>query len=132
MPKVQEPKSTVRQIVSGYLIVGKTGPLMLTVNKEKAITTFTKIKEKDETAFMTSLTIHSERFKQIGQNLIKRKLPEGAKECLMAFRNTLIVKTHRYDSWEKVRREYNLPEMTYDEMSQWLLDHLKYHTKEID
>jgi hypothetical protein len=130
--KMKEDYKTHRQIVSGFLIVGSCGPLMMTVNKDKAVSTFAKVKAKDPKSFMTSITVHAERFKQIGENLIKRKLPEGVKDCLMRFRNTLVVKTHQCDSWEKVRREYSLPEITYDEMSQWLLDHMKYHTREMD
>lgn len=121
----------VRQIVKGWLVVGSKGPLLFTANEKKATETFIKVSKVDPSVRMDSITTHIERFKQIGTNLITRKLPV-LKCSIMAFRNILVTETHRCNNWESVRKKYNLPKISYDEMSQWLMDHMTYNTKEVN
>jgi hypothetical protein len=125
-------KDEIRQIAQGWLIVGPNGPLLLTVDKDKAVKTFTDLQENvGDAVRMTTITIHVDRFKEIGRNLIQRKLPQ-INGSVMDLRNRLVLETHERGSWEMVRRAYALPEMTYEEMNQWLMDHMRYNTRELD
>lgn len=125
-------KDEVRQIVQGWLIVGPNGPLLLTVDKNKAVTTFTELQANlGDVVRMTTITIHVERFKEIGRNLIQRKLP-NINGTVMQLRNHLVMETHQRGSWEAVRRKYGIAEMSYEEMNQWLMDHMRYNTRELE
>ncbi len=126
-------KEQIRQIVSGWLIVGKNGPLMLSPTENKVAEVIDKIKEKGVEVTITAITVHIERFKEIGRNLITWKMPPAAKTMgIMSYRNFLVLQTHDKGSWEWVREKQGLPEMTYEEMNQWFMDYMKYVTKEME
>lgn len=126
-------KEQIRQIVSGWLIVGNNGALMLSPDKEKVAEVVGKLKQTNKEVSLTSITVHVQRFKEIGRNLITWKIPEEAKRIgIMKYRNFLVLKTHETGCWEWVREKNNLPEMTYEEMNQWFMDYMKYVTKEME
>lgn len=126
-------KEQIRQIVSGWLIVGSNGPLILSPNKEKVAEIVDALKDKHKESTTTAITVHVDRFKELGRNLIQWKIPDIAKRAgVMRYRNYLVLQTHEKGSWDWVREKNNLPEMTYEEMNQWLMDYMKYVTKEME
>jgi len=140
MAKIKEQdQQEVRKILDVWLVVcPKTGPQYLSNNKEKAIQTFNILKESEQDPAITKITAHKDRIMGIGLHLTNKQFKEAAMkiinsgESLLQFRNTCVVKTHQYGEWEKVRKEFELPEMSYEQMNQWLMDFIKYYTKELD
>ena len=125
-------KEQVRQLVSGWLVLGKNGPLILSPSEDKIAEVVDKLKQKGIDNTIIAITVHIERFKEIGRNLVQWKLPEEAKQIgVMQYRNSLVLKTHETGCWEWVREKQGLPKMTYEEMNGWLMDHMKYVTKEM-
>ena len=99
----------------------------------KVLSLFERIKAKHSNTEVTKITVHIERFKEIGRNLIQWNLPNEIKTSIMDYRNNLVLQTHSKSCWEWVREKNNLPEeMDYDSMNQWLMDWMKYVTKEMD
>ena len=136
--KVQDQQE-VRKIIDVWLVVcPRTGPQYLSNNKEKAIQTFNVLNETGQDPTITKITAHKERVMGIGLHLTNKAFKEAAMNIirsgnsLLQFRNTCVIKTHEYGDWEKVRSELGLPEMTYEDMNAWLMDFMKYYTKELD
>lgn len=133
MTKSLKEKEVVRQIVSGWLLMEDSIPVMLSPNKEKVGQAIAKLKKKESETTLINIIIHAERFKEIGRNLIMWSLPKF-NGSIMNFRNRLVLQTHAEGGdWEIVKNNNGIPhKMTYEQMNQWLLDHMKYVTKEME
>jgi hypothetical protein len=122
----------IRNIITGWLLVSNSKPLMLTPNKDKISDLFNKIHSRYPQTELRKITVHVERFKEIGRNLIHWSIPTDV-NSIMEYRNSLVLQTHSKGCWEWVREKNNLPEgMDYDSMNQWLMDWMKYVTKDIE
>lgn len=123
-----------RKIISGWLLVSNFKPLILSINENKVHSIFEEVSKKFSNTNVIKITSHTERYKEIGRNLIKWNIPSKHINNIMEYRNSLVLLTHTKNGcWELVREKNNLPEdMEYSDMNQWLMDWMKYITKEIE
>lgn len=124
----------IRHIISGWLLVSNFKPLILSPNENKVRSIYEEVSKKFSNTEVVKITVHVERYKEIGRNLIKWGLPLQVLNSIMEYRNKLVLMTHEKSGcWEWVREHNGLPEeMDYDNMNQWLMDWMKYVTKEME
>lgn len=127
----------VRTLVVGWLVQWKKGPLILTVKEANAKEAYNKASAQDPTASIQKLTVHVERFKELGRNLFK-PLPTNITD-VVAFRNKIIKEWHDSVSnikgsnpeivWNRVAKRNGIEGVSASEFNQWVLDHMKYTLK---
>jgi len=123
----------VRTLVVGWLVQWKNGPLILTVKEANAVEAYKKAFAQDTSTTIQRMTIHVERFKELGKNLFK-PLPKVGD--VVAYRNKVIKEWHESVSnikgsnpeivWAKVAKKNNIDSKTATEFNQWIMDHMKY------
>lgn len=124
----------VRTLVVGWLVQWKKGPLILTVNESRAKEAYNKAKAQDPSTNIQKLTVHVERFKELGDNLFK-PLPTNITD-IVAFRNKIIKEWHDTVSnikganpeivWTRVAKKNGIDSMSASKFNQWIMDHMKY------
>ena len=124
----------VRTLVVGWLVQWKKGPLILTVKESNAREAYTKALAQDPSTTIQKLTVHVERFKELGRNLFK-PLPTNITD-VVAFRNEIIKEWHESVSsikganpeivWMRVAKRNGIDSMSASEFNQWIMDHMKY------
>lgn len=124
----------VRTLVVGWLVQWKKGPLILTVNESRAREAYIKAKSQDPSTNIQKLTVHVERFKELGDNLFK-PLPTNITD-IVAFRNKIIKEWHDTVSnikganpeivWTRVAKKNGIDSMSASKFNQWIMDHMKY------
>ena len=125
--------TSVRQIVSGWLLVSNSVPLILSPNEQKVHDLLKSALSKHPNSEVQKITVHVERYKEIGRNLIQWKVPSEAVDSgIMKYRNQIVLATHA-TCWDWIKEKNKFPEdMDYNSMNQWLMDWMKYVTKEMD
>jgi hypothetical protein len=89
---------------------------------------------QDPSTTIQKMTVHVERFKELGRNLFK-PLPTNAAD-VVSFRNKIIKEWHDTMSnikganpeivWTRVAKRNGIDEMSASEFNQWIMDHMKY------
>ncbi len=127
----------VRTLVVGWFVQWKDGPLILTVKESNAREAYRKALEKDKSTTIQKLTVHVERFREMGRNLFK-PLPTNVGN-VVEWRNKVIKEWHESVSnikganpeivWNRVAKRNGIEGMSASEFNQWIMDHLKYTMK---
>jgi hypothetical protein len=118
----------------GWLVQWKKGPLILSVKEANAKEAYNKALAQDSSTTIQKLTLHVERFKELGRNLFK-PLPTNVPD-VVGFRNKVIKEWHESVSnikganpeivWNRVAKRNGIEGMTASQFNQWILDHMKY------
>jgi hypothetical protein len=127
----------VRTLVVGWLVMVAKGPLILTVKERNAREAYEKAIAQDSTASIQKMTVHVERFRELGRNLFK-PLPANVTN-VMEYRNKVIKEWHNTVSnikgsnpeivWNRVAKRNGIEGVSASEFNQWVLDHMKYTLK---
>jgi len=109
----------------------------LTVKERKARDAYETAITQDSTATIQKMTVHVERFRELGRNLFK-PLPTNVTN-VMDYRNKVIKEWHNTVSsikgsnpeivWNRVAKRNGVEGVSASEFNQWVLDHMKYTLK---
>lgn len=117
-----------------YLIVCDLGPLIMTPDKEKAINSLKVARIKGHRGYLQEISANTERIKEIGKNLFKRKVSEEQRKNILNIRAKVVrefidIKSDRDNElspeyiWKKVAKNNSLSGFAdIDDFSQWTLD----------
>lgn len=115
-----------------YLVVCDLGPLIMSEDKEKAINSLKVARLKGHKGYVQEITANSNRIKEIGKNLFKRKVTEEQRKNILLTRAKVIREfiDMRDDNdftieyvWKKVAKNNKLSGFEdLDDFSQWTLD----------
>jgi hypothetical protein len=120
------------KIEKHYLVVCDVGPLIMTENKDKAINSLKIARLKGHRGYVQEITASTERLKEIGKNLFKRKISPNERMNILITRGKIIREfiDVRDDNdftdevaWKKVTKNNQLTGFSdLDDFSQWTLD----------
>ena len=112
----------------------KKGPLILTVKEDNAREAYNKAVKLDPSTTIQRITLHVERFKELGRNIFK-PIPSEVTD-IIAYRNKIIKEWHESVSsikganpeivWLRVAKRNGIENLSAGEFNQWIMDHLKY------
>lgn len=115
----------------------KKGPLILTVKEANAKEAYNKSLKIDPSTTIQRITLHVERFKELGRNLFK-PVPNDVTD-IIAYRNKIIKEWHDTVGsikganpeivWVRVAKRNGIENLSAGEFNQWIMDHLKYIRK---
>lgn len=115
-----------------YLVICDLGPLIMSEDKEKAINSLKVARLKGHKGYVQEITANSNRIKEIGKNLFKRKVTEEQRKNILLTRAKVIREfiDMRDDNdftieyvWKKVAKNNKLSGFEdLDDFSQWTLD----------
>jgi hypothetical protein len=120
------------KIEKNYLVVCDVGPLIMTENKDKAINSLKIARLKGHRGYVQEITASSDRLKEIGKNLFKRKITPIERMNILETRGKVIREyiDVRDDNdytdevaWKRVVKNNKLSGFVdLDDFSQWTLD----------
>jgi hypothetical protein len=124
----------VRTLVVGWLVQWQKGPLILTVKEAHAREAYEKALSQDKTASIQKMTVHVERFKELGRNLFN-PLPPHVKN-VVDWRNKIVREWHDTVGnikganpvivWDRVAKRNGIQCLSAHDFNQWVMDHMKY------
>lgn len=115
-----------------YLVVCGVGPLIMTDNKDKAFNSLKVARLKGHKGYVQEITSSTERLKEIGKNLFKRKITDKQRKDILLTRAKVIREfidirdDNDYSdevAWKKVVKSNGLTGFSdLHDFSQWTLD----------